>query len=171
MTALAQESLFSTSWRFDPIDVPSRNGLAEVLPFFGRHSSNTTLSNEALPDWLSPTVPRIMQLLQLSDGWDNQGASAVRPDAAQFAITLLLGALQPKTPAPQIVPLANGGLQFEWHTNNIDLELEITRPNQSHVWFEDHNSGEEYDRPISADLTALREPIDRLTSRWLAREA
>ncbi|MEW6753684.1 MAG: hypothetical protein AB1505_22275 [Candidatus Latescibacterota bacterium] len=73
----------------------------------------------------------IRSLRDLRAGWDSYGAQA--PDAAVLdaalsfyrdAVAALL-AMGIDAPAPFAVPMATGGVQFEWEVGGRGLELEI----------------------------------------------
>jgi hypothetical protein len=101
----------------------------------------------------------------LPNDWDQQGARSIREDAALFALELLYRLLTPTSPAPQIVPLAYGGLQLEWHRRGSDLEIEIAGPNRVSVSFEDPQSGIDQEIELSADLSPLPNEIRRAIDR------
>jgi len=77
------------------------------------------------PRWIARVAKRSAELLTLPDGWDTYGSSRVNPRAAAYALRLLLLISSTNTPAPSLVPLADGGVQVEWHTDGADLEVEV----------------------------------------------
>ena len=82
-----------------------------------------------------------------------------------FALSVLESILQPKTPAPQVIPLSNGGLQFEWHENGVDLEIEISAPYKLFASYENTTTGARSERELSSELGILNEPIRQLTGQ------
>ncbi len=83
------------------------------------------------------------ELMRLPLGWDGHDGRPVDFDVADFAVQFLLQTLEPNGPAPLVVPTSYGGLQLEWHEQEIDLEIEVEAPNRIFVSFEDRESGEE----------------------------
>jgi hypothetical protein len=133
-----------------------------------RDFPNFAKSFDTPPDckWQIEVQTRILELLKLPKGWDSYGAPPVGWDAGMFALSVLQDVMRNRTPVPQVVPSAAGGVQLEWHQKGIDLELHVTAPYQCELWFQDHNS---IDPPVSMELTddysALLRPIELLTIR------
>jgi len=117
------------------------------------------------PSWLLPTIDRMRELVMLPVGWDGHDGRPVEIDVAVFAVQFLWQTLEPDSPAPQIVPLSYGGVQLEWHEQGMDLEVEVEGPNRIFVSFEDHMSGEEFERAFSTDYTEVTRIMGILASR------
>jgi len=77
------------------------------------------------PRWLRPTVQRMEQLLALPRNWDSYGALPVTVVSVQMALNALMMVMESRSPAPTVVPTVEGGVQLEWHQNDIDLEVEV----------------------------------------------
>lgn len=133
--------------------------------------SSAALELNLLMPWWPVTKSRVRELMSLPENWDFQGASKIHSDTAVFALTMLEQLLGADSPAPQIVPLAFGGLQFEWHENDIDLEIEVAGPNEVYVFFDDHQAEEgdgdwiSSDVPLTHDFSCLEGPISLLSAR------
>lgn len=115
--------------------------------------------------WQVEVLDKLLKFVRLPPGWDGYGSPAPKWDAGLFALSVLNSIMRPRTPLPQIVPTAVGGVQLEWHEKDIDLELHITAPYRCEVWFEDHRDGTHLSDDLSADLSALGSPIEALTLR------
>jgi|SRR5215469_1835903 len=115
--------------------------------------------------WQVEVLKHLIKYATLSQGWDSYSGSPLRWDAGFFALWVLNDVMRPRTPVPQVVPSPIGGVQFEWHEKNIDLELHITAPYECELWFEDHQTGERISRQLSNDFSSLAAPIAELTSR------
>ncbi|HEX7048917.1 MAG TPA: hypothetical protein VF188_01795 [Longimicrobiales bacterium] len=115
------------------------------------------------PDWLDDAVLRLARLLELEPDWDSYGARAVSIAAADTALVLLLGLAGPETPAPHIVPTPAGGVQIEWHTPRLDLEVEIRSPTRVFVGYEFSDTGEEGEFPVTSDFRHLADLVSGLT--------
>ncbi len=102
------------------------------------------------PPWSTQIEEDIQTLLSLPEGWDSHGARHVDPDIAEAAIQLLREVSQLTTPPPAVVPTVRGGIQIEWHTGGIDLEIEFTSPTRMHVAYE---KGEEEYEGFASKLT------------------
>ena len=70
---------------------------------------------------------RIMELTKLEKGWDGYSAGPISPDVAEKALHALevLDSQMRGIPA-NVVPMANGGIQFEWYGKDYETILEVT---------------------------------------------
>lgn len=107
------------------------------------------------PVWLIPVVKMVGDLLNLPENWDSYGAHPINPMAAAFALQLLSETMRADTPVPVVVPTSSGGVQLEWHTRGIDLEVEIRSSSRLYVSYEDHRHGVEWEGELTSDLTRL----------------
>lgn len=79
--------------------------------------------------WLARKLRRLEELGRLEAGWDGAGSRPPDPPALVAAVALVRlfsawATLRPVCP-PQIVPVAGGGLQLEWHEQGLDLEVVV----------------------------------------------
>jgi hypothetical protein len=132
------------------------------FPNFSRHYSAGSERK-----WEVEVVRALVRLAKMPAGWDSYNAPPLRRDAGHFALEILQGVMRPRTPLPQVVPSAAGGVQLEWHEKGIDLELHITAPYQWELWFRDLQDPNS--QPVSLELTddfsELKRPIALLTTR------
>lgn len=112
-------------------------------------------------------MPQIAQalssLLVLPPNWDSYGAQPIDPRCIEYARTLLRSIMKPDTPAPAVVPTSQGGVQLEWHTKGLDLEIEVRSPEQCYVLYENHRDGTTWEGELTADLTQLRQFVSNLS--------
>jgi hypothetical protein len=85
-----------------------------------------------------------------------------RFDIAYFAFELLKRVCRASTPAPSIAPLPSGGLQIEWHQDDIDIELAIQTPNTVDVWIGNLGNGEETELALTNNFIFLDPWIAKL---------
>ena len=112
--------------------------------------------------WTEDVESQIAKLLGLSDNWDSYGASTIRLDAVAAMLNVLRDVMGPTTPAPTIVPAADGHLQAEWHTRGVDLEVEVIDPVQIDVAYS--GPGGPWHKVLGVDLERLTTAIDRISS-------
>ena len=123
------------------------------------------------PEWLEQNEATLEELLKLPANWNSYGAAPIRPDAVEAARDVLGKIVRSDTPPPAVVPTVRGGIQLEWHTQGIDLEIEIPEPGQFHVWYEDPQEEIELQHHASlSQLPRLIELVARLSRRqqWTA---
>ena len=93
-----------------------------------------TSISETDGQWRASVAKRLEQLIRLDLGWDGYQGRPLSFTNAAFAYQMLESMCGPHTPAPQIVPGADGDLQIEWHTPIGDIELDVRGPNDVHAW-------------------------------------
>lgn len=94
---------------FSPITAALTSGV--------QYSQQTTSSRSS--DWRERVAARLAALERLAPGWDSDGGLPVRRRhanrASQF-LGLVMGLGE--VPLPDIIPLADGGVQLEWRTSD-----------------------------------------------------
>jgi hypothetical protein len=100
------------------------------------------------------TTTRLEHFATLKADWDSYGALPIDPRAIECARRLLAV----MSHEPQMVPTTRGGVQFEWHRDGIDVELDIP-PEGAALFF------------ANADDDPLETQIAALTARLTVLEA
>lgn len=124
---------------------------AGAVPAMNRVAVSTAVSSEAARD---PRVAEALTMLdrlgQLPTGWDGDAARPVAAGVLEAVGRFIRsGALDQANAAPvQLVPTADGGLQFEWHTKDLDLVLECEPSGAVSYYVSDQLSGEEAEGSI-----------------------
>jgi hypothetical protein len=121
--------------------------------------------NGPIPTWIPPTVARLNTLLDLPENWDLQGAARIDRAVIPTVLRLLTDAASPNMPVPDLVPTVEGGIQVEWHTRGIDLEIEAARPDELIVVFEDHQTNIAFDGEFPPHSIRVRNAIQQLSRR------
>jgi hypothetical protein len=115
------------------------------------------------PGWVLPVVNAIGRLLSLPPNWDSYGAPPVDPKHVDAALKLLADVMRDDTPPPAVVPTSRGGVQIEWHTKGVDLEVELVTPTRLQGICEDHRTGVAWESDLTFDLTPLTDAIAALS--------
>ena len=116
------------------------------------------------PKWLKETEETLRGLATLPEGWDSYGAKSIEPHVVDTAIELLHRIVQHNALKPAVVPTNRGGIQIEWHTQGVDLEIEIAPHGGICLLYDnpEEDAEEEFelglDLPPLADLTAKVSP-------------
>ena len=74
--------------------------------------------------WFRGTIDALGALPWNTDHWSS-GATRTQPAAIAKLLQVLLEILDVQSPAPQVVPTWRGGVQAEWHCNDVDFEIEV----------------------------------------------
>lgn len=92
-------------------------------------------------NWRQQVEEKLQKLIRLPVGWDGYGAVPVSFETANFAVRMLESICPTDAPVPYLVPGTVGDIQIEWHTDAVDIELHVRRPNSVHAWRESAASG------------------------------
>ncbi len=141
----------------------ARHGPTRQIKFQFADGELTVVVDQDPPAWLVPTARALVDLLNLPSGWDSYGAARVAPSHVRAALQFLSCIMRDDSPTPAVVPTNRGGVQLEWHTGGIDLEIETLSTQRLLVSFEDANSGAEWEREIVSDFTPLIECVEQLS--------
>lgn len=124
--------------------------------------TGTQVTKELWPTWARTLEDRLLKLLYLRSDWDSYGAQPIQAKAADQAFTLLREVMNDRSPTPAVVPTATGGVQLEWHVQEIDLEIEINPAGNVTAFSRDGRSGDEWEDTLPNALRRLQESISRL---------
>lgn len=117
------------------------------------------------PAWIEPTARSLGELLRLRPGWDSYDAAPLDPRSAEAALSLAIDILPDEMPMPSVVPTSCGGLQFEWHTRGIDLEVEFLSATRVLGLFEDRLTGCTWEEDLTFNLEPLLDAVSVLSQR------
>ncbi len=113
--------------------------------------------------WQAQVLQKICQFLELTNGWDSYRGQPLKLETGMFALKILNGVMRTNTPAPAVVPTADGGVQFEWHENDFDLELYIAAPYDCELFYRDHRTNVSDAVPLRTNFSPLIKQIERLS--------
>lgn len=116
------------------------------------------------PPWLHPVRTTLTVIALLKPDWDSYGALAPDPWCLETVPCLLGVIMRLDTPAPMVVPLGGGGIGLEWHTVDVDLEIEVLPGRRigvlwGHLGELDDN---EWEQDYGGDLSRLRALVGQI---------
>ena len=116
----------------------------------------------SLPKWIFNLFERLNDLLNLPVNWDTYGADKIDIKAVLYAVALLGDLLDKNIPEPSIVPVSDGSIQFEWHINGVNLEIN-SQPNGTMEYYSYHDQGEcgEYDNEFQYNKVRLPDDFNQ----------
>jgi hypothetical protein len=118
------------------------------------------------PAWLGRVAERIDSFLKLPENWNSYGAKAIKAHFAKFAGIFVQSVAEPSLPEPSVVPTVQGGVQVEWHTRGIDLEVRFEAGDRISVSFEDRREGLEWQSEFKFnDVNPLPPILAKLCTR------
>lgn len=115
------------------------------------------------PAWAETTLSALGETLALSANWDSYGAHRVDPASATSAGQTLCLVMRSDTIPPTVVPTVHGGLQLEWHTRGIDLEIDVSPTGRSYVSFRNRQDETEWEGELVFKLDQLQDAVLRLS--------
>lgn len=68
---------------------------------------------------------QLNELLAMRAGWNEGRGAALSDVAVKVAVPMVFEILRDQALAPQLFPLPDGGLQFEWHIEGSSIEVEV----------------------------------------------
>jgi hypothetical protein len=107
------------------------------------------------PPWQNDVVNSLCRFLELPNGWDSYNGRPLRHDTGMFTLQLLNSVLLASTPTPHVVPIADGGVQVEWHQNRLDIELYISAPYACELTVIDHLQNTAESIPLTTNFDRL----------------
>jgi hypothetical protein len=76
-----------------------------------------------LSEWESVALARFAELERAAPNWDGYGALPASRIHADRAMRFLVEVMTDDAPMPDIVPLADGGIQLEWHGADVRVDF------------------------------------------------
>lgn len=131
--------------------------------FSTRATATTFLLEPVEEAWRRPVDLRLERLSRYEHGWDGYDAAPPSSSVIAYARSILQSAMSPRSPAPSIVPMAEGGLQLEWHRGGFDIELAIftTSDVELSIEYPDNRESIE-DKPLSNSHFELSKALEEL---------
>jgi hypothetical protein len=122
----------------------------------------STLTGQ-IPAWFDAVARKCVSFVELENNWDSYGGRPVHESIAQAAANLIVQLVRASVPEPTVVPTSGGGIQLEWHTTTVDLEIELASAGRISAVFEDRTTGREWEHEFQSDLSLLVEAVGQLS--------
>ncbi len=78
-----------------------------------------------LSGWQIEALRKLADFEKLHPNWDSYGSPRISDGVIDMAVELVRNANFDNVPAPRIIPISGGGIQFEWGKGAREIELEI----------------------------------------------
>jgi hypothetical protein len=109
----------------------------------GSYRIRLTIASNQPPTWINPTFTALIGIHRLPDNWDSYGSKKVNREIISRSLFVLERIMDEASPAPSIVPLGDGGIQFEWHRKQQDLEITFTADDTPQYFYQNRATGME----------------------------
>ncbi len=94
-----------------------------------------------LPSRVEQTIAAYSEIQSLNDNWDSYGGKRINRDLIGSSLSILAQAMEDASPVPAVVPLADGGLQLEWHRKQQDLEVVFPTDDAPQFFYQNRVTG------------------------------
>lgn len=115
-----------------------------------------------MPKWLPAVVESLLGRWGTEAGWDGYSAKPTNQNYVDLLLTNLFPLMQHNSLPPIIMPLADGGVQAEWHKNGVDLEIEFSASRTPTYYFYNAETGKEEEGRFDHHFAHIREIISKL---------
>jgi hypothetical protein len=92
---------------------------------------------------VKPTISAFINIQSLSTNWNSYGAKTINHDLIQQSLFVLQLIMKADSPAPSVVPMADGGIQIEWHRKQQDLEIVFPAEEVPQFFYKNRATGAE----------------------------
>ena len=155
--------VFSRHGRRETAATMPRYRITVRLPIEG-NSINLTYSSldPCLPQWAGAVLQSLTERWGVHPGWDSYSAAPTSPQLAVKLLNILSGLLQEDSLAPQMTPLADGGVQAEWHRPEQDLEIVVPAIEDPTYYYFNGRTSEEEEGGLDPNWAHVQDLINRL---------
>jgi hypothetical protein len=132
---------------------PHVSGSNSLVPVFGQRPVEQRAAN------LVALRRQFADLRSMPDGWDGAASRAPDPMVLTRAANLLHSVLTPlpHVEAPRLIPVADGGVQAEWHSATHRFEAYFDADGEVLAWSENRSTGVEFEEEGTAALQLLHD--------------
>lgn len=107
--------------------------------------------------WLLDALEALRSVISLRYDWDSYGAAPPSKQAAEATWQLLKDLAACHVPRPEIVPLADGGIELDWmRPGRLLVQISVAPDGGSSLFGVDEGTGEEFDGSLSEFAEPLR---------------
>ncbi len=117
-----------------------------------------TATGGRLPRWAKPVFDSLASSWGVQRDWDSYGAGPTDPNLVVQLLNILSVVMEDTSQPPQLTPLADGGMQAEWHGTS-DLEIVVPSNEPPTYYFFDRATNAEEEGNIHDHCNRVRELI------------
>ena len=146
------------------LDRPAaRRPIAEVELEIGVETIRFSYLGEGrLPDWIEPVFESISQRWGIGNGWDGHSAKPTSPACVGELLNCLELVMKSEGMPPTMTPLADGGMQAEWHKNGKSLEIVVSSDDAPEYYLFDPATGREEEGCFAGAEALVEEFLETL---------
>ena len=96
----------------------------------------------------------------MKQGWDSYNAAPTDPELVAKLLTILFALMKDSSKPPQLIPLADGGIQAEWHSTH-DLEVIVSSSEPPRYYFFDPATESDEEGSVLENINRVRALIEK----------
>jgi hypothetical protein len=116
-----------------------------------------------LPNWATPVLQSLAERWGAHAGWDSYQAKPTDRQLVVKLLNILSDLMQEGSATPHITPLADGGVQAEWHHQGKDLEIVVPADDDPTYYYFDHATNEEEEGDLDPNYAHVQDLIGRVS--------
>ena len=113
--------------------------------------------HEQAPLWLPVVERSLVALYDLPPNWDTYGSPAIAQRALAAGVKILFSITSRDTAPPMIVPTSVGGIQLEWQSDVVDIEINIAPDGQASLFMQHRNNGRVWEGALNEHEDYVRD--------------
>jgi hypothetical protein len=150
--------------RATPATTPTLRRLPVRLSVNGTSIEFTYITFEAgLPGWADSVLGSLAERWGTRAGWNSYGALPTNQQLVVKLLNILSDLLRDESRPPIITPLADGGVQAEWHHSNQDLEIVVPADEEPNYYYLSHSNNVEEEADLHQNYAHVQDLIEQLT--------
>lgn len=116
-----------------------------------------------LPIWAPPVLQSLAQRWGARPNWDGYHARPTDPRLAADLLNILADLMREGSATPLITPLADGGVQAEWHDRGQDLEIVVPGDGPRTYYYFNRQRSEEEEGELDLSYAHVQDLIGRVS--------
>jgi hypothetical protein len=121
-----------------------------------------TTPNADLPRWAGPVLQSLSERWGSQVGWDSYQAEPTNPQLVVKLLNILSDLMRENSVPPQVTPLADGGVQAEWHHQEQDLEIVISAAEDPAYYYFNRGTGAEEEAFLNPHYAHVQDLIGQI---------
>lgn len=154
---------FARRERVLPVAPQHHHVLVLQIPVGSQEIKLIMESGTAMPSWFEPVINSMSERWGSYQGWDSYDAKPTDTKLAEKLLNYLSELMPSEAIAPIITPLADGGLQAEWHRGDKDIEIVVPFGEPARYYYFDAEADlEEEEELEEGNIETIRNRINSL---------
>ena len=116
-----------------------------------------------LPNWAGSVLQSLVERWGAHPQWDTYRAKPTSPQLAVKLLNILSDLMRDGSLPPQITPLADSGVQAEWHNKGQDLEIVVSADEEPTYYYFNQATREDDEGDVGPNYAHVQNLIGRVS--------